>query len=237
MQKYPKCKDFVSFIPQVFQTLDEIGMRWKKLSKGFTLCAFPAKNACFSNTLWSHYPSFHNNKISKKEACANMKNQIETFSPSLNSLSTMSPVVFSVLREAPRISVLVRALVQDIKYKPIMLNLEQLFPALKHSLLTFLTASCVFSNTFLCLHCLPFRFSLGASRRIQIGSEARIFCTDDQNKRVSEAHLEEHIPKSMRWFHNWKDIFHHILDVYTSSTSCGLYFPIYSYNRNGSCLN
>lgn len=129
-----------------------------------------------------------------------MKNQIKTFCQSLNSLSTMSPVVFSVLREAPRIAVLVRALVQDIKFKPIMLNLKQLFPALKHSLLTFLTASCVFSNTFLCLHFWPFRFlSVHSSRlhRSESKLEAKrfFFCTEDQNKRVSEAHLEEHIPK------------------------------------------
>lgn len=163
--------------------------------------------------------------------------------PSLNSLSTMSPVVFSALRAAPRIAVLVRALVQDIKYKPIMLNLKQLFPTLKTSLLTFLTPSCVFSNTFLCLHFLPFRFLSPHSSRLYLGEsklevKRDFFCAEDQNKRVSEAHWEKHIPKqSMDLFHIWKDIFHHMLYVYTSLTSRSLYLPIYSFCRNGSCLS
>lgn len=124
--------------------------------------------------------------------------------PSLNSLSTMSRVVFSVLRAAPTIAVLVRALVQDIKYKPIMLNLKQLFPSLKTSLLTFLTPSCVFSNTFLGLHFLPFRFLSPHSSRLYLGEsklevKRDFFCTEDQNKRVSEAHWEKNTFLNRAW--------------------------------------
>lgn len=107
-----------------------------------------------------------------------------------------------------------------------MLNLKQLFPALKLSLLKFLTASCVFCNTFLCLHSLPFRFYFGALvtfafRQIQMGTEVRIFGTEDQNKKVFDGTSEEHIPKQTSdLFHFRKDIFQHILYVYTSLTSC-----------------
>lgn len=163
-----KCKDLVSFSTQVFQLLVEAewgGKNWVKVSH----CVFlswrtPVSQTFKGPTKKTLNPLFFNKKTAI-EASANMKNQIETFCQNLKSLSTMSPVVFSVLQEAPRIAVLVHALVQDMKYKPIMLNLKQLFPALKPSLLTFLTASCVFSNTFLCLHFLSFRFlSLHSSR-------------------------------------------------------------------------
>lgn len=153
----------------------------------------------------------------------------------------MSPVVFSVLREAPRISVLVRALVQDIKYKPNMLNLKQLFLSVKHSLLTFLTASCVFSNTFLCLHFLPFRSLSVHSSRLHCGKSKleakRGFFAPRVKTRGSVKHVWRNIPKqSIDFFHIWKDIFHQILYVYTSLISCSLYLLIYSDYRNGRCF-
>lgn len=229
------------------QTLDRSGIWWKEWR--FHIVCFSSQECLFLKHLkvpLKRLLFLLSSKKQKtiehiKEAVANMKNEIETFCP---GLSTMSPVVFSVLREAPRIAVLVRSLVQDIKYKPIMLNLKQLFPALKNSLLTFLTASCVFSNTFLCLHFLSFRFLSLHSSRLHLGEskwEAKrgIFAP-----RIKTRGSLKHIWRNT--FLNWAGfvsylgghtVFHHILCVYTSPTSCGLYLPIYSYYRNGSCLN
>lgn len=74
----------------------------------------------------------------------------------------------------------------QIKGKPITVNLKQLFPALKCSLLTFLTISYVFSNTFsvcpserpchFCLHTVVYKaLAIFKSQWNQIGSEALVF--------------------------------------------------------------
>lgn len=71
----------------------------------------------------------------------------------------------------------------QIKDKTIAVDLEQLLPALKRSLLTFLAISYVFSNTFsicpskrpchFCLHTVVYKtLAISKSRRNQIGSEA-----------------------------------------------------------------
>lgn len=96
----------------------------------------------------------------------------------------MRPVVLPVLRAAPSVAVLVRALlVRDIEYKAIPLNLKQLFPSpvdIPHPELCFQQHLPLFA--LLAVPFSPAALVTFDSRRIQIGSEARL------QLRVSEAH-------------------------------------------------